>query len=73
MKNTKKCPKCSCDHLLRIEIPLRRYYENYIPIRWGGLDSVAVIRYVCTGCGYSEEWIDKADIPRLQEKYPRVY
>ena len=73
MKNTKKCPKCGCDNLLKIEIPLIRYHENFIPIRFGGFDSVAVIRYVCTGCGYSEEWIDKDDIPRLREKYPRIY
>ena len=31
--------------------------------------AVLVHRYVCCACGYSEEWIDKEDIPRLKEKY----
>ena len=32
-------------------------------------EAVLVHRYVCCACGYSEEWIDKEDIPRLKEKY----
>ena len=73
MKNTKKCPKCGCNRILRIKIPFPNYHENYIPLRFFGMDSAAVIRYVCTGCGYSEEWIDKDDIPRLDEKYPQIF
>lgn len=30
---------------------------------------ILVHRYVCCSCGYSEEWIDKEDIPKLEKKY----
>ena len=26
-------------------------------------------RYVCETCGFSEEWIDLHDIPKLKKKY----
>lgn len=28
-----------------------------------------VNRYVCCNCGYSEEWIDREDLPKLKKKY----
>ena len=73
MKNTKMCPKCGGNELIRVDLDPIRYQMNMIPIRLGGLVSVPVARYVCCACGYSEEWIDKEDIPKLREKYPRVF
>ena len=31
--------------------------------------AVLVHRYVCCGCGYSEEWIDKEDIRKPKERF----
>lgn len=73
MKNTKRCPKCGCDVILKVGYDPIWYRNQYIPVGITMFSAVPVTRYVCTGCGYSEEWIDKADIPRLREKYPRVY
>ena len=34
---------------------------------------IQLARYVCEACGYMEEWVDKEDIPRLNQKYPTMY
>ena len=44
---------------------------SYIPIGLFIHSAVHVIRYVCCACGYSEEWINEEDIPRLLDRYPR--
>lgn len=31
------------------------------------LSAVLVDRYICCECGYSEEWIDTSDIPKLKK------
>lgn len=28
-----------------------------------------VNRYLCCNCGYSEEWVNKEDIPKIKKKY----
>ncbi len=73
MKNTKKCPKCGCDVILEVWCNPIWYRNQYIPVGATMLSAVSLTRYVCCGCGYSEEWLDKDDIPRLREKYPRIY
>ena len=68
MKNTKCCPKCNGTDIIRIEItPGAHGFGNNIPIT--NFSCVKVHRYLCCDCGYSEEWIDKADIPKLKQKY----
>ena len=59
MKNRKICPKCNSTDI--IKVPGKAGWSNF--------SAVLVHRYVCCACGYSEEWIDKEDIPRLKEKY----
>lgn len=70
MKQTKRCPKCSGTDILRIEGTAGAYgVGNNIPTGFTNFSAVLVNRYVCCACGYSEEWIDQEDIPRLVKKY----
>lgn len=70
MKNTKVCPKCHGTDILRIKGNSGAYGSgNNIPAGWSVFSAVLVHRYVCCSCGFSEEWIDLEDIPKLKEKY----
>ena len=70
MKHSKICPKCNGRDILRIEGQSKAYGAgNNIPVGMTIFSSVLVHRYLCCTCGYSEEWIDKADIPKLIEKF----
>ena len=60
MKNTGKCPKCGGTELLRIDG--RSVIGGVIPAGWTG---AKLHRFLCTGCGYSEEWMDRKDISKL--------
>ncbi len=70
MKNTHICPKCQNLEILKIRGNTGAYGTgNNIPVGWTNFSAVLVDRYVCERCGYSEEWIDKDDIPKLKKKY----
>ena len=69
MKNTKVCPKCGGDDLVVISNDGHpdATFGNNIQTRMTILSgSVFVKRYICCGCGFSEEWIDQADIATLK-------
>ena len=73
MKNTRICPKCNGSNIIRIEGKAGPYgMGNNIQVGWSNLSAVLVHRYLCCDCGYSEEWIDKEDIPALQKKYAKL-
>ena len=60
MKNTGRCPKCGSSRLLRIPDDAHRYLANSIPMTTGAwVKRVPVTRYVCTGCGYVENWVEE--------------
>ena len=42
---------------------------NNIQIGLTSFSAVLVHRYLCCNCGYSEEWINKKDIPTLKKKF----
>lgn len=70
MKNRKICPKCNSIDIIKVPGKAGAYGTgNNIQTGWSNFSAVLVHRYVCCACGYSEEWIDKEDIPRLKEKY----
>ena len=74
MKQTGTCPKCGGNDMLRIEGNIGPYGSgNHIPVGITSFSAVKVHRYLCCGCGYSEEWIDKIDIPRLKKAADRLY
>lgn len=70
MKNTHICPKCNSDDIIKIPGKVGAYGSgNNILAGMAFLSAVLVDRYVCCDCGYSEEWIDKKDIPTLKNKF----
>ena len=70
MKLNKTCPKCNSTDIIRIDGSAKAYGAgNNIPMGVTILSYVKVPRYVCCECGYSEEWIDLEDIPKLKKKY----
>ncbi len=70
MKETCVCQKCNSTEILRIEGSSGAYGAgNNIQVGLTNFSAVLVHRYVCCNCGYSEEWIDREDIKRLEKKY----
>lgn len=60
MKDSAVCPKCGGTEILRIDG--RSVIGGVIPAGWTG---AKLNRFLCTVCGYSEEWIDQKDIAKL--------
>lgn len=72
MKNTHICPKCGGTDILMIPGKAGAYGTgNNIQVGMTNLSAILVDRYLCCACGYSEEWIDKEDIPKLKKKYEK--
>ena len=72
MKKTKQCPKCQSDQVIHIP-GAPGSHKTGEPIPVGGvviIESVLISRYLCGGCGYSEEWIDSDDdLAKVRERY----
>ncbi len=72
MKNSKTCPKCQSVDIIRIPGDVRAFgAENNILVGGRLLPKfVPVTRYLCSACGFSEEWIDSAeDVAKLKEVF----
>ena len=71
MKNTNRCWKCQCTDILRIEGQVGAHGAgNNIITGWTIWSAVKITRYLCTACGYSEEWIESPeDIAKLVDKF----
>jgi len=70
MKNTNICPKCQGNEIIMIEGTCGAYgVGNNILTGKSILSYAPINRYICCNCGYSEEWINKEDIPKLKKKY----
>ncbi len=73
MKNTNRCPKCNGGDILFVPGTSEAYgVGNNIRVGATIFSAVLVHRYICSSCGYSEEWIDKEGISKLQKKYGGV-
>ena len=70
---TNICPKCQSNEIIRIPGKIGAYGSgNNIPVGHTVLSSVTVSRYLCTSCGYTEEWIDDSmDIETLKKHYSK--
>jgi len=68
MKNTQKCPKCDSVKIARKRgSPVLNSWSR-IAVNLTTLD-IWVTKYICTDCGFIEEWIDSSnDMQRLQAK-----
>ena len=70
VKNTNSCPKCQCRNILIVPGKAGAYgVGNNIQVGLTNMSAVLVNRYICCNCGYSEEWIDKEDISKLEKRY----
>jgi hypothetical protein len=71
MRNSKRCTKCQSEEIVRIPGEVGGYGQgNNIRVGLIMFSRVKVTRYLCGGCGYSEEWIDSQDdIAKLKYKY----
>ena len=70
MKNTKACPKCAGCEIITVPGSTGPYgVGNNIPAGKTIFSYVNVNRYLCATCGYSEEWVDIADVERIKKKY----
>lgn len=70
MKKTGLCPKCGSKDLLLVPGKAGAYGSgNNIMTGYSIFSAVLVNRYVCCTCGFTEEWVDLEDIPKLKEKY----
>ncbi len=70
MKNTKICPKCRSNDIIMIKGYSGAYGAgNNIPTGLISYSYAPVNRYLCCSCGYSEEWVNTEDIPKIKKKY----
>ena len=68
MKNTKTCPKCGSKDIIIIDGNVGAYGSgNNNPVGLSLYSSVIVNRYLCCKCGFSEEWINYDDIPKVRK------
>jgi len=68
MKISKKCPKCHSTAIARKRgSPMLNSWSR-ISINITSLD-VWVTKYVCTDCGFIEEWVDdKGDLQKFKDR-----
>lgn len=68
MKSTKTCPKCGSGDIVRIDGYAGAYGSgNNIVTGKTIFSAVNVNRYVCLGCGFTEEWIDPEDLEKVRK------
>ncbi len=72
MKHNRKCPKCESEEILKIPGPATVGKTKNV-ISKGFLSRANIDRYVCSICGFTEEWIAKAnDLVDLKKKYGKI-
>ncbi len=70
MKNTRICPKCGSSDIVMVPGKAGAYgVGNNIQVGLTNFSAILVNRYVCCSCGFSEEWIEREDIPKLKKKF----
>ncbi len=66
MKNRGVCRKCKSHDIIRIDAKL----EGGTVIYLGLVETVALTRYICGNCGFTEEWVEEQEeIDRLKRRF----
>ena len=66
MKRNRICPKCECADIACEKGCVGAYGAgNYVQV--SAFSSVAIYRYICLSCGYTEEWIDAQDLEKIKK------
>ena len=69
MKKSKQCPKCGGTDILRVEGSVGPNLSgNNLKMGATIFSAIPLPRYVCTDCGYAEEWVDSSDLYQLKER-----
>lgn len=67
MKNTRHCPKCGSNDILIVDGWCGGYGAgNNIMLGATVFSAINVNRYICCGCGFTEEWINREDIEKVR-------
>ena len=71
MKQNNICPKCNSREIIRIPGQIGAYGSgNNIAIGITIFSAIKVTRYLCSHCGFSEEWIiNPEDLEKLKNKF----
>ncbi len=73
MKNSGTCPKCGGSNIRISEGGAGAYGSgNNIPIGSFVWQAVPVDRYICCDCGYTEEWIRREHISKIESSKKRI-
>ena len=67
MKNTKSCPKCRGRDIYVVDGYAGAYGSgNNVMVGITIFSAVKVDRYICMTCGFTEEWINREDLPAIR-------
>jgi ribosomal protein S27AE len=71
MRRAKLCPKCGSGEIAAVPGSVGAFGTgSNIPIGQFIFSAVRVSRYICTACGFIEEWVDNPeDIAKIKGKY----
>lgn len=73
MKRTHACPKCGCTQIVHVPASqwlFARGGNAYLGLHLG--EKVLISKYICTGCGYVENWAERPqDLAALRKKLRR--
>lgn len=71
MRPPTPCPKCLASDIIRVPAVKGGYGTgNFVVLGMWARKRVPVTRYVCSKCGFTEEWIDDAsDIVELRQRF----
>lgn len=68
MKYNKSCPKCTSTEIAMIEGGT--FKGNIYNTMGIGLSTIYLTRYVCTRCGFTENYVDDTkDLKRIRDKH----
>ena len=70
LKRTHACPKCGCTQIVHVPASqwlFARGGNAYLGLHLG--EKVLISKYICTGCGYVENWAERPqDLAALRKK-----
>ena len=67
MNRTRICPKCGSNEIYVIDGYTGPYGSgNNVMIGATVFTAVKVNRYICCTCGFTEEWINREDLPKVR-------
>lgn len=69
MKSTKKCPKCGGSDIYFIPgtVNFKENGRNIGIAKLMKFEAIELDRYICGGCGYTEEYISDAGLVRIKK------